>query len=80
MITRRQMLVSAMAALTGGMILKKADAASNNKQSHAHEMPSKKLSQHAKHSRVVTPNGSSLPYKMKNGVKEFHLIAEAVER
>ena len=30
--------------------------------------------------RVVTPNGTTLPYKMKNGVKEFHLIAEPVLR
>ena len=29
---------------------------------------------------VVTPNGSSLPWVMKNGVKEFHLIAEPVKR
>ena len=28
---------------------------------------------------VKTLNGKSLPYKMKNGVKEFHLIAEEVE-
>jgi len=28
---------------------------------------------------VVTPNGSTLPYKMKDGVKEFHLVAEPVE-
>ena len=29
---------------------------------------------------VVTPNGSTLPWAMKDGVKEFHLIAEPVER
>jgi FtsP/CotA-like multicopper oxidase with cupredoxin domain len=29
---------------------------------------------------VVTPNGTSLPYVMKDGVKEFHLIAESVKR
>jgi len=29
---------------------------------------------------VVTPNGSTLPWVMKDGVKEYHLIAEAVER
>jgi manganese oxidase len=29
---------------------------------------------------VVTPNGSTLPFQMKNGVKEFHLIAEPVKR
>ena len=29
---------------------------------------------------VVTPNGSTLPFTMKNGVKEFRLTAEPVKR
>jgi FtsP/CotA-like multicopper oxidase with cupredoxin domain len=29
---------------------------------------------------VVTLNGWTLPHRMKNGVKEFHLVAEPVER
>src|SRR5689334_17152480 len=29
---------------------------------------------------VVTPNGTTLPWVMKDGVKEYHLIAEPVER
>jgi len=29
---------------------------------------------------VVTLNGWTLPFRMKNGVKEFHLVAEPVER
>lgn len=29
---------------------------------------------------VVTPNGSTMPHRMVNGVKEFHLVAEPVER
>src|SRR5689334_3343011 len=29
---------------------------------------------------VVTPNGSTLPWTMKNGVKEFRLVAEPVKR
>ncbi|MDE1171760.1 MAG: copper oxidase [Verrucomicrobium sp.] len=29
---------------------------------------------------VVTPNGSTLPWVMKDGVKEFHLVAEPVKR
>ena len=29
---------------------------------------------------VVTLNGWSLPWRMRNGVKEFHLVAEAVMR
>jgi FtsP/CotA-like multicopper oxidase with cupredoxin domain len=28
---------------------------------------------------VITPNGRTLPYRMNNGVKEFHLIAEEIE-
>jgi hypothetical protein len=29
---------------------------------------------------VVTLNGWTLPFRMNNGVKEFHLVAEPVER
>jgi FtsP/CotA-like multicopper oxidase with cupredoxin domain len=29
---------------------------------------------------VVTPNGSTLPYKLDHGVKVFHLVAEPVKR
>src|SRR3989449_7216108 len=29
---------------------------------------------------VVTPNGSTLPYKLDRGVKVFHLVAEQVKR
>src|SRR5690606_15442202 len=28
---------------------------------------------------VITPNGRSLPWRMRDGVKEFHLIAEEVD-
>lgn len=28
---------------------------------------------------VITPNGRTLPYRMNEGVKEFHLIAEEIE-
>ena len=34
----------------------------------------------APYTPVVTPNGTTLPFVMKNGVKEFHLIAEPVKR
>jgi FtsP/CotA-like multicopper oxidase with cupredoxin domain len=30
--------------------------------------------------KVVTPNGSTLPYKLDRGVKVFHLVAEQVKR
>src|SRR3990172_1480571 len=32
------------------------------------------------YSPIVTPNGATLPYVMKKGVKEFHLVAEPVKR
>ena len=34
----------------------------------------------ARYTPVVTPNGSTLPFELKNGVKEFHLVAEPVKR
>lgn len=77
MLTRRQMIVSALTALTGSAAwLKKARAQSGH-SSVAHH---KSKSRNVPYTPVVTPNGSTLPYKMKKGVKEFHLIAEPVER
>ncbi len=29
---------------------------------------------------VVTPNGATMPFRMNAGVKEYHIVAEAVER
>jgi FtsP/CotA-like multicopper oxidase with cupredoxin domain len=80
MLTRRQILISALAGLSGGALMKKADAAAPKNQKHTHTRPSSKHQSRIHYTPVVTPNGSTLPYKMKNGVKEFHLIAEPVER
>ncbi|MBP7623036.1 MAG: copper oxidase [Xanthomonadales bacterium] len=35
--------------------------------------------QPARSGRIHTPNGWTLPHRMNNGVKEFHLVAEAIE-
>jgi len=80
MLTRRQILISALASLTGGTLLKKAEAGSKNNKTHPHTEPTSRHKSRAHNTPVVTPNGSTLPYKMKNGVKEFHLIVEPVER
>ena len=37
------------------------------------------MSDNQSHVPVRTLNGWTLPYKMKNGVKEFHLVAEEIE-
>ncbi len=80
MLTRRQILISALGSLTGGALLKKVNAATKQNEAHTHTKPSARHQSRRPYTPVVTPNGSTLPYKMKNGVKEFHLIAEPVER
>ena len=79
MLTRRQMLFSGLAALGGNAIINKARATERKMHGgHDNQSPGKPTAR--KYNRVVTPNGRTLPFKMKNGVKEFHLIAEPVER
>ncbi len=80
MLTRRQILISALTSFAGGALLKKAKAASTKTEAHTHTEPFSKHQSRTHYTPVVTPNGNTLPYKMKNGVKEFHLIAEPVER
>jgi len=66
MITRRDLMFSASAAaMTNGLLMRAAAGSTPRSQGYT---------------PVVTPNGSTLPWVMKNGVKEFHLIAEPVER
>jgi FtsP/CotA-like multicopper oxidase with cupredoxin domain len=80
MITRRKMLLSsAVALLTGGVSMllgRKQLEAVNTAQPTPLMPPIKGLS----YTPVITPNGSTLPWKWDNGVKVFHLIAEPVKR
>jgi FtsP/CotA-like multicopper oxidase with cupredoxin domain len=82
MFNRRQILGGA-SALIGAGLVSRADAAT---------LPEAPLRADAKTQRplsppdgrpynpVVTLNGWTLPWRLNNGVKEFHLIAEPVER
>lgn len=92
MITRRQFVGGAAAAAAGSSILKKLEAAdkpagrpvetltlqsasngkANDSGAFAPGEPQKD------YNPVITPNNISLPWKIKNGVKVYHLIAEAV--
>jgi FtsP/CotA-like multicopper oxidase with cupredoxin domain len=78
--TRRQILISGLTAIAGGALLKNAKAASPKNEAHTHTKTSSKHQSRTHYTPLVTPNGSTLPYKIRNGVKEFHLIAEPVER
>ncbi|MBI4005173.1 MAG: copper oxidase, partial [Gammaproteobacteria bacterium] len=75
--TRREWLFSTGAGLIGLNLLRRAHAqeiVAEIKTDSATPRPSGQ-----NYVPVHTLNGRTLPYKMKNGVKEFHLIAEEIE-
>ncbi|KAF0246630.1 MAG: multicopper oxidase type [Planctomycetota bacterium] len=65
--TRRELLVTGGAALAGAGLLLGGTARAEDPPAADGYTP------------VETPNGATLPFVMKDGVKEFHLIAEEVE-
>src|SRR5207244_13531976 len=76
MFTRRKFFSGAV-ALIGGCALFKRIA--QGAEVVAAQSPSPASSNGA-YPPVITPNGLSLPWKMVDGVKEFHLTAEPVKR
>jgi FtsP/CotA-like multicopper oxidase with cupredoxin domain len=67
---RREALISGAALVAGGAALLREEAA------EAQVAPSAAGGA----SRIVMPNGSTLPHRMDGAVKEFHLVAEPVKR
>lgn len=62
------------------ILLASGSAALINATSHAAEAATPKVNVNSDNYRSVhTLNGWTLPYKIKNGVKEFHLVAEEVD-
>ncbi|HHT9114167.1 MAG: copper oxidase [Planctomycetes bacterium] len=83
MITRRKMLLSSVVALlTGGvsMLLGRKQLEAANTVTTAQPTSTMPPLQGLSYTPVITPNGSTLPWKLDNGVKVFHLIAEPVKR
>ena len=78
MFTRRKFF-SGAAALLGGTALANRIARGAEVVA-AQGSPSPVRQGNTSYLPVVTPNGSTLPWKMVGGVKEFHLIAEPVKR
>ncbi|GGD87734.1 copper oxidase [Aureimonas endophytica] len=82
MVSRRQ-LIGAGAALVGAAAWSRTSAMglpeAPTMDSAATQVPPVP-SQGPHYNPVVTLNGWSLPFRMNNGVKEFHLVAEPVER
>lgn len=91
MINRRDLLLRSAAAslMVGGLAVRPLHAAESHDHLHHAEKkspPARKENEMAKpqmteqgYRPVITPNGRTLPWRMNEGVKEFHLIAEEVE-
>ncbi len=68
-LTRREMLMTGAAAVGGSLVTPTTNAATRQLDPG---LP------HQDYTPVITPNGTSLPWKIVDGVKVFHLIAEEV--
>lgn len=79
-ITRRDLLVRT-ALVAGGAVVQKARtaAAATTARAPSPSAPARP-SARLPYTPVVTPNGATLPWKLVDGVKEFHLVAEPVKR
>ncbi len=83
MTSRRSFLSGAGVAMVGASLVSKAGAATLPEapvQSSAGTMPPLAPPNGRPYNPVVTLNGWTLPWRMKDGVKEFHLVAEPVVR
>ena len=85
-ISRRNMLISAGLASTAAIPFVRAQAQEGHDMSKmpGMDMPQEKTAPSAARTntragKVRTLNGWTLPYRMNNGVKEFHLVAEEIE-
>src|SRR5262245_42461026 len=89
MVSRREALVTTAAVASGAALLRSQNAnAAPATGSRAWEASYSGSKQSAKvppgqpgkdYQQVITPNGVALPWKVVDGVKVFHLIAEEVE-
>jgi FtsP/CotA-like multicopper oxidase with cupredoxin domain len=83
MVSRRSFFKSAGAAAVTGAAVSRVGAASLPEavlMEHAATQPPLSPPTGRPYNPVVTLNGWTLPWRMKDGVKEFHLVAEPVVR
>ena len=77
---RRQLLKTGAALLTGGAVTAAFRGASAQERTSAATRPPRPPAGADRYTPVVTLNGWTAPWKMDNGVKVFHLVAEPVKR
>ncbi len=83
-ISRRNMLISAGLASAGAVPFVRAQNPAGHDMSKMPDMemaPEKSMTAAtpARNGKVRTLNGWTLPYRMNDGIKEFHLVAEEIE-
>ena len=80
MFSRRKLLFSSAGGALGSLFFgQRASARARVADpTHTHLNPARQRS--GERTPVITPNGASLPHRMENGVKIFHLTAEPVKR
>jgi manganese oxidase len=71
---RREVIASSAALLGGAMLLEDTLAAGDESPPRTVTTPG------GAYMPVVTPNGSTLPWRLDHGVKEFRLVAEPIKR
>jgi FtsP/CotA-like multicopper oxidase with cupredoxin domain len=74
MITRRNILSLAPLLASGLALLRARDAAGDTPTAPNTPPPA------GPYAPVITPNGSTMPWTMRDGVKEFRIVAEPVKR
>jgi FtsP/CotA-like multicopper oxidase with cupredoxin domain len=74
---RREIIVSSAALLGGALALKNTPAIADDGTAPA--VPPA-ASGATGYTPVITPNGTTLPWRLDKGVKEFHLVAEPLKR
>ena len=78
-VSRRNLLFGAGSALLAQAVsaLRPAHAMRGEHDQHSPAPP--RAPRDGRYTPVRTPNGWTLPYRMNDGVKEFHLVAEEIE-
>jgi len=80
MISRRKMLSTGAATMAAGALLNRFAHAQNPPGDTAAPPDNRHAGGAAGFTPVVTPDGSTAPYKLVDGVKVFHLVAEPCKR
>ncbi len=78
MIRRRQFLLQGSAAIAGAAAVLEANASVAHAAVSADESTPPLATVDKRYTPVITPNGATLPYRMVDGVKVYHLTAEVV--